>query len=146
MQSGAIRFCLDNPDVHTVCFIARTFAEMESFIRLSGERLDAGTGARLEAYKEGCGELYCRHACGVCEPACPHGVPVNTIARYYQYYAGRGREREAMDLYADIPGPAADICRSCAAPCESACPHGVPAQGLMLLAHDALASSSKTRA
>jgi predicted aldo/keto reductase-like oxidoreductase len=140
IQSGAIRFCLDNPDVHTVCFIARTFAEMESFVRLSGERLDARTGARLEAFRDGCGDLYCRHACGACEPACPHGVPVNTIARYFQYFAGQGREREAMDLYADIPGADADRCRSCAGPCERACPHGVPIQGLLILAHDALSS------
>jgi uncharacterized protein len=139
IQSAAVRFCLDNSDVHTVCFVARTFAEMASFVRLSGGRLDGPTGARLAAFKEGCGELYCRHACGECEPSCPHGIPINTIARYFHYFAGQGREREAMDLYAGIPGAVADHCRTCAGHCEKACPYAVPIQGLLLLSHNALA-------
>jgi ferredoxin len=141
IQSAAIRFCLDSPDVHTVCFIARTYDEMGAFLRLSGQRLDAAAGGRLEAYREGCGGLYCRHACGLCEPSCPHGVPVNTIARYFQYHAGQGRTREAADLYAAIPGPAGDLCRDCPGSCEKACPYGVPVQGLMILAHQALAQA-----
>jgi len=134
IKAAAIRFCLGNPDVHTVCFIARTFDEMHSFVRISGTRLDAAEEGRLNAYREGCGALYCRHACGLCEPACPNGVPVNTIARYLQYSAGQGREREAMAFYSDIPGVKADACRDCSAPCEVACPYGVPVQGMLLLA------------
>jgi len=134
IKAAAIRFCLGNPDVHTVCFIARTYEEMHSFVRISGTRLDGAEAGRLADYGRGCGELYCRHACGVCEPSCPRGVPVNTIARYLQYSAGQGREREAMALYAGIPGARADECRDCPAPCEAACPYGVPVQGLLLLA------------
>jgi len=134
IKAAAIRFCLGNPDVHTVCFIARTYEEMRSFVRVSGTRLDDAETGRLADYRRGCGELYCRHACGLCEPSCPHGVPINTIARYLQYSAGQGREREAMAFYADIPGAKADACRGCPAPCEEACPYGVPIQGLLLLA------------
>ncbi len=141
IQSAAIRFCLDNPDVHTVCFIARTHDEMGAFLRLSGGRLDAPSGDRLAAFREGCGGLYCRHACGLCEPSCPHGVPVNTIARYYQYHTGQGRTEEAAGLYAAIPGPAGDVCSGCSGGCEKACPYGVPVQGLMILAHQTLAAS-----
>jgi predicted aldo/keto reductase-like oxidoreductase len=139
IKAAAIRFCLGNPDVNTVCFIARTYEEMHSFLRLSGSRLGRMEEGRLDAYREGCGELYCRHACGICEPSCPNGVPVNTIARYLQYSAGQRREREAMGLYADIPGAKADACRDCPAPCEAACPYGVPVQGLLLLADRQLA-------
>jgi ferredoxin len=107
---------------------------MHSFVRLSGTRLGAAEARRLGAYRSGCGELYCRHACGLCEPSCPNGVPVNTIARYLQYSAGQRREREAMELYAALPGARAEACRDCTAPCERACPYGVPVQGLLLLA------------
>jgi predicted aldo/keto reductase-like oxidoreductase len=134
IKAAAIRFCLGNPEVNTVCFIARTYEEMKSFVGISGTRLGPADEKRLVDYRRGCGELYCRHACGLCEPSCPNGVPVNTIARYLQYSAAQGREREAMGLYAAIPGAKAEACRDCSAPCEAACPHGIPVQGLLLLA------------
>ena len=138
IKGAAIKFVLGNPNVHTVCCLAKTYAELETFVRLSGTRLTIADRTRLNTYAEGCGDLYCRHACGECEVSCPHGVPVNTIMRYQQYFAGQGREKEAMGYYAAIPGARADVCAACPAPCEKACPYGVPIQGMLLLAHDAL--------
>jgi len=139
IQEAALRFVLQNPDVGSVCFIARNYDELDRFLSVSGTRLSGWEKAKLEAYREGCGELYCRHACGVCEPACPRGVPVNTIMRFHQYYAGQGREREAMQYYAAIPGLRADICSGCQGQCETACPHHVPIQGMLIVAHSQLA-------
>ncbi len=139
IQQAALRFVLENPNVSTICFIARNYDEVERFLSVSGTRLSTWEKTKLGAYREGCGELYCRHACGVCEPACPHGVPVNTIMRYHQYYAGQGREREAMHYYASIPGLRADLCSGCAGHCESACPYHVPIQGMLIVAHGQLA-------
>jgi predicted aldo/keto reductase-like oxidoreductase len=93
---------------------ARTYEDMEGFLSLSGTKLTKPDQAKLDAYREGCGELYCRHACGKCEPQCPHGVPVNTIMRYHHYFIAQGREKEAMLKYAKIPGVKADVCGSCA--------------------------------
>lgn len=138
IKEAAVRFCLDNPNVNTVCCLARTYDELERFLRLSGSRFSDFDKAKLEAYKEGCGELYCRHACGVCELECPQGVPVNTIMRYLHYFVAQGREREAMQKYAGIPGVKADVCRECQGYCEAACPYGVSVQGMLLLAHDRL--------
>ena len=141
IRDAALRFVLGNPDVHTVCYQTQTNDALNTIVRLSGTRLTAAAGAKLDAYAEGCGALYCRHACGVCEPSCPNGVPVNTILRYQQYFAGQRREKEAMGYYAAIPGPRADACRGCAAPCEAACPYGVPVQGMLLVAHETLSLS-----
>jgi len=138
IRDAAVRFVLGHPDVHTAFCQAQTYDSLNAYLRLSGTRLTAAEGAELEAYREGCGALYCRHACGLCEPSCPRGVPVNTILRYQQYFAGQGREKEAMGLYAAIPGARADACRDCAAPCEAACPYGVPVQGMLLVAHETL--------
>jgi predicted aldo/keto reductase-like oxidoreductase len=138
IRAAAIRFVLGNPDVHTACIQTQTYDALNAVLRLSGTRLTAAEGAGLEAYAQGCGALYCRHACGLCEPSCPKGVPVNTILRYQQYFAGQGREKEAMRFYAAIPGAKADACRDCDAPCEAACPYGVPVQGMLLVAEDSL--------
>jgi predicted aldo/keto reductase-like oxidoreductase len=141
IRDAAIRFVLGNPSVHTACFQTQTYEALNTILRLSGTRLTPAEGARLEAFRRGAGALYCRHACGLCEPSCPNGVPVNTILRYQQYFAGQRREKEAMGYYAAIPGARADACRDCPAPCEAACPYGVPVQGMLLVADDTLSAS-----
>lgn len=138
IQEAAVRFVLGNLNVSTVCSIPKTYDELDRFLRLSGTRLSDMEKTKLAAYREACGELYCRHACGVCEPTCPNGVPVNTIMRFFQYYAGRGREREAMLNYAGIPGSRAEVCAGCPGHCEAACPYHVPIQGMLILAHSHL--------
>lgn len=139
IRDAAVRFCLGNPDVHSVCFQTQTYDALRAIVRLSGTRLTPTEEAKLGTYAKAAGTLYCRHACGVCEPSCPQGVPINTILRYQQYFAGQRREKEAMALYARIPGPRADACRDCSsAHCETACPYGVPVQGMLLVAHGTL--------
>jgi predicted aldo/keto reductase-like oxidoreductase len=91
--------------------------------------------AILAAYKEHCGRLYCRHACGLCEPSCPSHVPVNTIMRYNHYFEAQGSEKFAMEKYARLNAPKADRCRDCTGFCQTACPYGVPIQGLLNIAH-----------
>ncbi len=138
IQGAAVRFALNNPKVNSVCLPPKTYDELDRFIGLSGSSLSDLDKTKLSQYREGCGELYCRHACGVCEPQCPHGVPVNTIMRYFRYFTAQGREKEAMLNYAAIPGAKADVCRHCPGLCEAACPHNVPVQGMLLLADNQL--------
>ncbi len=138
IKEAALRFALSNPDVNTVCCSAKTYAEADQFLRQSGSRLSEKDSTTLARYKEACGALYCRHACGVCELDCPRGVPVNTIMRYHHYFAAQGREKEAMLKYARIPGARAEECGHCPGYCEKACPYGVAIQGMLLVAHDQL--------
>jgi predicted aldo/keto reductase-like oxidoreductase len=138
IRDAAIRFVLNNQDTHSVCISFNNFDEVASYIRLSGSRLTIADQTKLDAYREGCGALYCRHACGICEPQCPYGVPVNTIMRYDHYFAAQGREKYAMLKYAELSRKKADFCQSCEGHCESACPYGVPIQGLLALAHQRL--------
>ena len=135
VRGAAIRFCLDNPHVNTVCCSMKTYDDLEWMVRLSGEKLSPEDKAMLAAYEKACGRSYCRHACGICEPHCPHGVPINTIMRYHHYFVAQGRERESMQYYADIPGPKADLCGTCPGHCEPACPYHVSIQGKLIHAH-----------
>ncbi len=138
IRAAAVKFVLSNPRVNTVCCSLQTYDEMERILSLSGKKLASDDIAVLAAYTKGCGELYCRHACGVCEPKCPHSVPVNTIMRYNHYFVAQRREKEAMKKYAQIPGVKADVCGTCPGFCEKACPHNVPIQGMLISAHDTL--------
>jgi predicted aldo/keto reductase-like oxidoreductase len=138
-RDAAIKFCLSNPDVHSVCPTMNSFEELETFVALSGTRLDPEGKAMLADYESGLGQYYCRHACGQCEGSCPQGVPVNTIMRYFHYFAAQGREKFAMEKYHALPGNSADTCSNCGESyCEKTCPYRVPVQGLLVLAHQAM--------
>ncbi len=141
IRDAAIRFCLSNPNVHTVCVTVLNFEEMREFLRLSGSRLEPRDKALLSAYKQECGSLYCRHACGVCEAECPYGIPVNTIMRYDHYFVAQGRQKLALGKYAALGSRKADRCQECAGYCESACPYGVPVRMLLATAHHTLTLS-----
>ena len=138
-RDAAIKFCLSNADVHSICPTMNSFDELETFVPLSGTRLDPEGKAMLADYESGLGRYYCRHACGQCEGSCPKGVPVNTIMRYYHYFAAQRREKFAMEKYHALAGNCADACSNCSeGHCEEACPYGVPVQGLLVLAHQTL--------
>jgi predicted aldo/keto reductase-like oxidoreductase len=138
IRDAAIRFVLSNPHVNTVLYTLQHYSEAREFLRLSGSRLTSRDKELLTSYSRECGSLYCRHACGLCEHACPHRVPVNTIMRYDHYFVAQGREKHAMAEYAALRSTKADICQNCSGYCESACPYGVPVQFLLATAHQTL--------
>jgi predicted aldo/keto reductase-like oxidoreductase len=138
IRSAAYRFVLANPNVNTVCCTIGNYDDLESYVSLSGTKLNPTEASRLDAYGETLGQLYCRHACGQCESKCPHGVPVNTIMRYQHYFCSQGREKYAMAKYSGLTTNKADKCSGCGGHCQAACPYGVPVQGLLVLAHQTL--------
>jgi len=135
IRDAAVRFVLKNPNVHTVCTNFQSFEDIDPYLALSGSPMTAADKKKLSLYLEGCGSFYCRHACGECESRCPHGVPVNTIMRYNFYFESQGREKEAMEKYAGLSTPIADLCETCTGHCQSACPHNVHIHGLLTNAH-----------
>ncbi|MCP5107018.1 MAG: hypothetical protein GY950_26775 [bacterium] len=135
IRDAAVRFVLKHAGVHTVCINFRSFDDVDPYINLSGSPMTAADKKKLALYREGCGSFYCRHACGECEARCPHGVPVNTIMRYNHYFESQGREKEAMQKYAALSTPKADLCETCLGHCRAACSHNVHIHGLLAHAH-----------
>jgi predicted aldo/keto reductase-like oxidoreductase len=136
--SAAYRFVLDNKDAHCALFHFTNFDQVDSVLSVSGTRFSSKDQKTLSALSRGCGDLYCRHACGICESKCPAGVPVNTIMRYNHYYEAQMREKYAVEKYASLLTAKADRCFQCNGMCENACPYGVPIHGLLLMAHSNL--------
>jgi predicted aldo/keto reductase-like oxidoreductase len=137
-RGAAITFSLNHPDVHCVCPTINNFEDLEAFLALSGRKLTKGDARVLSGYSEIAGDLYCRHACGTCEPACPQGVPVNTIMRYDYYFRAKRQEKAALVQYAGLGSRDAAPCATCEGACQQACPYGVAIQGRLILAHHRL--------
>ncbi|MCP4726902.1 MAG: hypothetical protein GY863_17815 [bacterium] len=138
ISDAATKFCLSNPDVHTVCPTITNFDMLDNFVSLSGQKLSETESSRLSEYETTLGRYYCRHACGICHSSCPNNVPVNTIMRYNHYFEAQGREKQAMQKYANLSTVKAGICRDCPGHCEKSCPYGVPVHSLLIHAHNNL--------
>lgn len=138
IRDAAIRFVLNNNNVSSVVCSIRNFDQIGQYVSLSGTDLSMYDKQKLAAFKKGCAHLYCRHACGECESDCPHGVPVNTIMRYYHYFAAEGREEHALKKYLHLDRPKPDLCVNCEGYCEKSCQYGVPIQGMLIAAHEGL--------
>jgi predicted aldo/keto reductase-like oxidoreductase len=138
ISEAAVRFVLNNPHINVLNLAFKTFDDVEKYLKLSGSRLSMLDKKKLAGYQESMGQLYCRHACGICESQCPHNVPVNTIMRYNHYFEVNGSEKYAMEKYLNLESAKADRCATCTGHCESACPYNVPAQSLLAMAHSQL--------
>jgi len=138
IRSAAYRFVLNHKKVHTALFNFSNFDQIEGMLSVSATRFSVSDEKTLALLTRGCSDLYCRHACGICEQVCPQGVPVNTIMRYNHYFETQMQEKAALEKYAALPFARADKCFNCNGMCQNACPFGVPIQGLLLMAHQNL--------
>lgn len=139
IRNAAVKFVLSNPLVTNAVIHFRSFDDVDPYLELSGKALTPGDKKKLALYREGFNSFYCRHACGLCEAHCPHGVPVNTIMRYNHYFDSQGLEKHAMEKYAALAAANAGKCADCDGHCQAACPYNVHIHAMMNLAHNNLA-------
>ena len=140
IRDASVKFVLDNPSIHSVMLTFQNFSDIDDYIRLSGQHFEYKDQQGLSACNEIFGRFYCRHACGICEPACPYKVPINTIMRYNHYFLTRKREKNSTTEYHKLQTNKADLCSGCSAPCQVACPYGVQIHALLKFAHAHLSS------
>ena len=82
IRDAAIKYVLSDSDVHSVLITFRNYDDIDNYLRLSGGRLTAPDQTRLAAFAAVFSDLYCRHACGRCEPHCPYGVPIQSLLNF----------------------------------------------------------------
>ncbi len=130
---AAIRWVMGNPKIDACTITMSTYSHVDDYLGASGRPLRRSDEALLSRYRKAAGPLYCRVSCRECLAACPNGVAVNEVLRYAMYYEHYGMERNAMELYGGLEAmKRPSQCDGCAAPCVSACPHGLQVQNRLL--------------
>ena len=126
---AAFKWVNTNPNVSGLVVTINRPAQIDEFLFASGQRANPADLALLEKYDRLVSAEYCRPGCGECLDACPAGLPIDDVLRYTMYFDTYGAEREAMKRYSAMVrdrGHGAEVCASCAAPCEASCPFGIP--------------------
>jgi predicted aldo/keto reductase-like oxidoreductase len=135
LMDAAMKFVLDNDQAHTVLWAFSNFQDIETMLALSGNSLNQKGLGLLEGYRQKLGHYNCRIGCNDCQEACPHHLPVNEIMRYNYYYSVKGRQKEAMEKFASLPGKKPhEVCGGCPGYCESSCPYNVETRTLLAMA------------
>jgi aryl-alcohol dehydrogenase-like predicted oxidoreductase len=138
---AAIRWVLANPDFDTCIPTMSSYSHVEEYVAASAQPLDRAALGMVARYREQASSRYCRVSCKECLAACPANVAVNDVLRYAMYHEDYGMERMAADHYAELePGRKPAGCAGCAAPCEAACPHGLPVRAKLVHAHEILSA------
>lgn len=123
-RQATVRWALTNPDVASVCIRMTSFSHIQEFVGAVGSSLARAEIEMLRRYAEDMYTTYCRF-CRSCEAHCPYGVAVADINRYAMYFKYDRREKDAMQLYDQVPEHrSAAACASCTGHCEEGCPFG----------------------
>ncbi|MEW6268441.1 MAG: aldo/keto reductase [Thermodesulfobacteriota bacterium] len=138
-SQAAFKWVLSNPHVSGLVVSINSLAQVDEYLAASGRQPSDADLALLERYDRLVSADYCRPGCGICLSSCPHGVPIDDVLRFATYYEGYGQQRVALEEYARIPTTSnASRCVACAAPCEPACPFGLPINRKLRAAHELL--------
>ncbi len=142
---AAFKWVNTNPHVSGLVVTITKPAQLDEFLFASGQRANPADLVLLEKYDSLIANEYCRPGCGECLDSCPADLPIDDVLRYSMYFDTYGAEREAMKRYGEMvarKGHGAELCASCAAPCEKSCPFELPIKNKMARADRLLRLSS----
>ncbi len=133
---AAFSWTLANPDVDALIISMTSQGQIDEYLGASGNRFVSAEARRLlDQYAYLNGANYCRHACNLCEGACPAGVPIADVLRTRMYATDYQDVTFARDEYALLDVNAA-ACVGCSGePCANACPNGIEINELCAPTH-----------
>jgi len=138
---AAFKWVLKYPEVSGLIVTMKTVADLELYLKASGQEFTSADQRVLDRYARVYGREYCRTGCGECEGSCGGGVEIASIMRYRMYFREYGMEKKAMESYALLKNKAGS-CSSCSDPvCVVSCPYGLAVKDMLCDAHESMSFS-----
>jgi len=135
---AAFKWVLKHPEVSGLIVTMKTVADLELYLKASGQEFTSADRRTLDRYARLYGSEYCRTGCGQCQGSCSAGVEIASIMRYRMYFRDYGMEKRAMQFYALLKNKAA-ACSACNNPaCVGSCPYGLPVKDMLCDAHESM--------
>lgn len=133
---AAFSWALSNPDVDALIISMTSKEQIDEYLGASGAQyVSAPARELLNQYAHLNGANYCRHACNLCEGACPYGVPIADVLRTRMYATDYEDVDFARREYAMLD-VSASACVGCSGePCQDACPNGIEIDKLCAPTH-----------
>jgi aryl-alcohol dehydrogenase-like predicted oxidoreductase/ferredoxin len=131
-----IKWALENEKLAAVVTEIMNEEEMAQDLGAVGRALSAGERRMLFAHVQAHARTYC-HQCGLCQTACPSGIPTTDAGRALAYLESYGKRARALSEFTGMKEAMAG-CRDCGA-CGKACPYGLSPRERALRARDLLA-------
>ncbi len=136
---AAIRWVMSNPDVDTCIPTMSSYSHVEEYVAASGQPLNRKDVAVISGYQREVSGQYCRVSCRECLASCPQNVAINDILRFKMYFEDYGREKDAMQHYAELANEVKPLgCSQCTGYCDGACPFGLKVKEKVIQAHEIL--------
>ncbi len=118
-----LKWALSNEKLAAVVTEIMNEREMDEDLGVVGRPLGGAERTLLEAHVAAHARAYC-HFCGLCQSACPAGIPTAEASRVLVYAESYGKGPRARAEAGGLQGSLAR-CRDCG-DCERACPYGLP--------------------
>ncbi|MEE4312212.1 MAG: aldo/keto reductase [candidate division KSB1 bacterium] len=123
-HQAALKWVLQNQNVHTTIPSMATFDELEEDIQVMGQPMGWRERKTLYHYGESIDRRYCR-SCGACKSMCPNGVDIPEVNRCYMYLDGYRDAELAHVNYGSLSvAHNARSCESCDK-CSAQCKYGI---------------------
>ncbi len=123
-HQAALKWVLQNPNVHTTIPSMVTFDQLEENIQVMGKKMGWNDRKILNKYGQGIDKRYCR-SCGMCVDTCPNGVDIPEVNRCYMYADGYNDPNLARTNYRELSNSEnAEKCQNCDV-CVATCKYGI---------------------
>ncbi len=119
-----LKWVLENEKLSAAVIEILNEEEMEQDLAVVGRPLLAEERRMLRAHVAANARESC-HFCGLCQAACPAGIPTADLSRSLVYHESYGKTERARRLFGKIAAVTGiPECRDCGA-CERTCPYGL---------------------
>lgn len=129
-HQAALKWVLQNPNVHTTIPSMVTFDQLEENIQVMGKKMGWNDRKILNKYGQGIDKRYCR-SCESCKGSCPNGVDIPEVNRCYMYADGYEDPDLARINYRQLAASEnAASCENCDE-CVARCKYGIDLKNRM---------------